>query len=80
MRILLVNKFYYLVGGVERYVFEWEKILKSKGHEVIIFSMKSLQNNEHRLYCKFINNQAKTNIIYYTYISRHKNRHKARHG
>ena len=56
MRILLVNKFYYLVGGVERYVFEWEKILKSKGHEVIIFSMKSLQNNESNYSKYFIDN------------------------
>ncbi len=56
MRVLLVNKFYYLRGGVERYVLEWERILKSKGHEVVIFSMKSQQNNESSYSRYFIDN------------------------
>ena len=56
MRILLINKFYYIAGGVERYVLEWERMLKGKGHEVIIFSMKDLKNNESCYSKYFIDN------------------------
>ena len=44
MKILLINKFYYLAGGTERYIFAWEKILRAKGHEVMIFSMSHPRN------------------------------------
>ena len=44
MKILLINKFYYLSGGAERYVFEWEKLLRSRGHEVMAFSMRHPEN------------------------------------
>ncbi|MDD5043044.1 MAG: glycosyltransferase [Patescibacteria group bacterium] len=44
MRILLVNKFFYLRGGSERYFFELKKLLESHGHEVICFSMKDEKN------------------------------------
>lgn len=44
MRVLLINKFYYLSGGAERYVFEWEKLLRSRGHNVMIFSMRHPRN------------------------------------
>ena len=40
MRILLINKFYYLSGGAERYLFEQERILRAHGHEVMAFSMR----------------------------------------
>ncbi len=56
MRILLINKFYNLVGGVERYVLEWEKILIDKGHEVVIFSMNAQKNNESEYSKYFVNN------------------------
>jgi len=39
MRILLANKFYYHRGGDCIYTIELEKLLKSKGHQVAIFSM-----------------------------------------
>lgn len=44
MKILLINKFYYLSGGAERYVFEWEKVLRARGHEVLLFSMRHPRN------------------------------------
>ena len=40
MKILLINKFYYLAGGTERYVREWEALLRSRGHDVMVFSMR----------------------------------------
>ena len=40
MKILLINKFYYLSGGAERYLFEWEDILRARGHDVSVFSMR----------------------------------------
>jgi glycosyltransferase involved in cell wall biosynthesis len=44
MKILLVNKYYYLRGGSEKYFFELENLLRKKGHQVHIFSMKDEKN------------------------------------
>jgi glycosyltransferase involved in cell wall biosynthesis len=44
VKILLINKFYYLAGGTERYVLEWEALLRSRGHEVMVFSMRHPEN------------------------------------
>ncbi len=44
LKILQINKFYYLRGGSERYLFELEKILKQAGHEAVPFSMKDERN------------------------------------
>ena len=44
MKILLVNKFYYLRGGAEKYFLEQEKALKAMGHEVAVFSMEHPKN------------------------------------
>ncbi|HHS14105.1 MAG TPA: glycosyltransferase family 1 protein [bacterium] len=44
MKILMINKFYFLKGGSERYFFELGHILRSHGHEVIPFSMKHPEN------------------------------------
>lgn len=44
MRILLVNKFYYLRGGAEKYLLEIEKALQEAGHEVAIFAMNHPKN------------------------------------
>jgi glycosyltransferase involved in cell wall biosynthesis len=40
MRILLVNKFYYHRGGDCTAVFSLEQLLKDKGHETAVFSVK----------------------------------------
>jgi glycosyltransferase involved in cell wall biosynthesis len=45
MKILLINKFHFLKGGSERYLFDLEKLLSEQGHEVVMFSMKSGKNH-----------------------------------
>jgi glycosyltransferase involved in cell wall biosynthesis len=44
MKILQVNKFFFLKGGAEKYFFELSKLLASKGHEVIPFAMEHQAN------------------------------------
>ena len=44
MKILMVNKFYYIKGGSETYYFELKRLLESKGHTVIDFSMQDEKN------------------------------------
>jgi glycosyltransferase involved in cell wall biosynthesis len=39
VRVLMVNKYYRLVGGVERYISELTRRLQQEGHEVVPFSM-----------------------------------------
>ena len=44
MKILMVNKFYYIKGGSETYYFELKRLLESKGHTVVDFSMQDDKN------------------------------------
>lgn len=44
MKILLINKFFYIKGGSETYFFGLKKMLQDNGHEVIEFSMKDEKN------------------------------------
>ncbi len=44
MKILMVHKFHYIEGGAERYVFNLSDLLRTKGHEVIPFSMQHPRN------------------------------------
>ncbi|MEW6606966.1 MAG: glycosyltransferase family 4 protein [bacterium] len=44
MKILLVNNYYYLRGGSERYFFNLFNLLKEADHEVIPFSVKDERN------------------------------------
>jgi len=44
MKVLVCNGFYYLRGGSEMCALELESLLKSKGHEVISFSMEHPRN------------------------------------
>ena len=46
LRILMIDKYYYIKGGAERYVFELTKALEEAGHEVIPFAMSDPQNHE----------------------------------
>lgn len=46
MKILLINKFYYMRGGSETYNFALADALKAKGHEVIFFAMQDEKNLE----------------------------------
>jgi len=44
MKILQVNKFFFLKGGAEKYFFGLSELLTLKGHEVIPFSMEHAAN------------------------------------
>src|SRR3989339_118990 len=44
MKILLVNKYWYMRGGAERVVFATKDILEKNGHKVEIFGMKHSKN------------------------------------
>lgn len=44
MRILQVNKFFYVRGGSERYFFDLCRLLEKRGHAVAHFSMKHERN------------------------------------
>ena len=51
MKILLVNKFYYIKGGCETYYFSLKKLLEEKNNKVIPFSM----NHERNFYMQSAN-------------------------
>ncbi len=44
MKVLLINKFYYIKGGSERVFFNTKELLEKNGHQVICFSMKDSRN------------------------------------
>ena len=44
MRILLVNKYYYLRSGTERYLFNLKRLLEARGHTVAVFAMHHPNN------------------------------------
>ncbi|MDD4271417.1 MAG: glycosyltransferase [Patescibacteria group bacterium] len=52
MKIILINKFYYLKGGSERHVFALSDLLRRSGHTVIPFSMAD-KNNEATPYGRY---------------------------
>lgn len=56
MRILQINKFYYLKGGSEAYLFELEKEINRLGHPLIQFSMKHKKNRASRWAEYFVDN------------------------
>lgn len=44
MKVLLVNKYFYLKGGPERHISKTSKILEENGHQAIPFSMEDARN------------------------------------
>ncbi len=44
MRILLVNKYYFLHSGTERYLFNLKRLLEAHGHTVAVFAMHHPRN------------------------------------
>lgn len=44
MRIAFANKYYYLRGGAERYMFELAALLESHGHDVVPFAMRDFKD------------------------------------
>lgn len=56
MKILMVNKFFYIKGGSETYYFSLKRLLESKGHIVIDFSMEDERNFPSPYKHYFVNN------------------------
>jgi glycosyltransferase involved in cell wall biosynthesis len=52
----MIDKYYFVKGGAERYFFELKDILERKGHTVIPFSMKHPDNLETRYADDFVDN------------------------
>lgn len=46
MRILEINKFYFAKGGADRHFLDLVELLKSKGHDVAVFSMLHPKNHK----------------------------------
>ncbi len=56
MKVLMIDKYFFIKGGAERYFFELKDILEDKGHKVIPFSMKHPDNFETPYEKYFVNN------------------------
>lgn len=56
MKILMVNKFFYIKGGSETYYFALKRKLEEEGHQVIDFSMKDEKNFASPYSDFFVNN------------------------
>lgn len=52
----MIDKYYFIKGGAERYYFELSKLLTEKGHEVIPFSMQHPENFETPYESDFVSN------------------------
>ena len=44
MKILMIDKYNYIRGGSETYLFALKDMLEKNGHEIVMFSMKSEKN------------------------------------
>ncbi len=44
MRVIMANKYWYLKGGAERYLFDLSATLEEHGHQVLPFAMRSAKN------------------------------------
>ncbi|MFA5813746.1 MAG: glycosyltransferase [Patescibacteria group bacterium] len=59
MKVLLVNKFWYLRGGAERVVFATKQMLEDSGHQVEIFGMNHPRNElSNRYFIDFVDYQS----------------------
>ena len=64
MKIVIVNYRFFISGGPERYLFNIIKLLESKGHTIIPFSIKH-NKNEPTVYSEyFLNAIGEGNEVY----------------
>lgn len=56
MKILMVNKFFYIKGGSETYYFALKRKLEKEGHTVVDFSMKDEKNYNSKYSEYFVDN------------------------
>lgn len=54
MKVLMVSSYNYVLGGIERVVFETTSMLEAEGHEVIPFAMKDARNRPGRFNKYFV--------------------------
>lgn len=55
-KVLMINKFFYVRGGAEKYMFDLSDELNDRGIDIIPFSMKDSKNRETRYDSYFVNN------------------------
>src|SRR3989344_3962614 len=67
MKILQINKFFYVRGGTSRYFFEVSSLLKSHGHEIAFFSMLDKHNFKSNWSKYFVSNISFDKIKFYQY-------------
>lgn len=67
MKILLINNYYYKRGGSEAHFLALEKLLKSHGHEITIFSMQKKENIKNEQFWPKYNDKKMKNIFKYFY-------------
>src|SRR3954469_20345534 len=64
MNIIIVNYRFFVSGGPERYLFNIIKLLQSKGHTVIPFSVKHSQNIPNKYDNYFLDPIGEGNEVY----------------
>jgi len=58
MKVLAANKYYFVKGGAERYLFELNRILEARGHTVVPFAMQHEQNETTEFERYFVSHEA----------------------
>lgn len=54
LTILMIDKYYFIKGGAERYYFELKAVLEAEGHRVVPFSMQHPENETTRFEKYFV--------------------------
>ncbi len=67
MKILLINNYYYTRGGSEAHFLALEQMLKSRGHEVTVFSMQHEKNIRNENFWPKYNDKKLKNLLKYFY-------------
>jgi len=62
MKILQVNKYFYLRGGTERYLFDVSELLEHRGHKIVPFAMSD-HKNDPTPYAKYFSPHQKTETV-----------------
>ena len=63
LKILQINKYFYLKSGSERYMFNLSSLLESRGHQIIPFAMKHEKNLPTNYSRYFVENIDYNNVI-----------------
>ena len=58
MKVLAANKYYFVKGGAERYLFELNRLLEARGHTVVPFAMQHERNEATEFARCFVSHEA----------------------